>query len=220
MPVGAPPLPLLPAHVVRAAEVSVLAFSPASFVLGALAAAALAAAATLALMTRGRMTLDLGWGRSRHRLGPISVLVAAPREVVFEQVAAPYLGRTPKALRGKLEVLDRDGRLVVAAHRTRLRWFTSVTVETVAFEEPARIAFRHLRGPVPEATEEFVLRETDGGTEIEYRGQLGIDFFFLGRLAGRLWAVPTWERVVRKAMEDIRRGAEERAAARRQRERG
>lgn len=195
-----------------------LASSPAWFALGFLSAAVLGAAATVFLMTRGWMTLDLGWGRSRHRLGPISVRVAAPREVVFQQIAAPYLGRTPAALRGKLEVLERGDRLVVALHRTRLRWFTSVTVETVGFEEPARIGFRHLRGPVPEAVEEFVLGEADGGTVLEYRGELGIDFWLLGRLAGRLWVVPTWERTVRAAMEEVRRGAEERAAARRRRE--
>ncbi len=198
--------------------VIVLASSPAWFALGFLAAAVLGAAATVFLMTRGWMTLDLGWGRSRHRLGPISVRVAAPREVVFQQIAAPYLGRTPAALRGKLEVLERGDRLVVALHRTRLRWFTSVTVETVTFEEPARIGFRHLRGPVPEAVEEFVLGEADGGTVLEYRGELGVDFWLLGRLAGRLWVVPTWERAVRAAMEEVRRGAEERAAARRRRE--
>lgn len=174
-------------------------------------------AALVFFMTRGWLTLDLGWGRSFHPLGPISVRIRAPRDLVFEQIAAPYLGRTPKALRGKLEVWERDDELVVAAHRTKLRLFTSVTVEAVTFEPPRRIAFRHLRGPVPHAAEEFVLGEGEGDTELEYRGRLGIDFWFLGWLSGRLWVVPTWERVVKGSMEEIRRGAEERAAARERR---
>jgi uncharacterized protein YndB with AHSA1/START domain len=32
----------------------------------------------------GRLHLDLGWGRSIHPLGPITVAIDAPRELVFE----------------------------------------------------------------------------------------------------------------------------------------
>ncbi len=151
----------------------------------------------LFFMTRGWLTLDLGWGRSLHPVGPIILAIGAPRELVFEQISSPYLGRTPQALRGKLEILDRSDRLVVAAHRTKLRRFVSVTVESVVFEPPERVGFRHLRGPVPHAVEEFLLREAEEGTELEYRGELGIDFWVLGRLAARFSAVPSWEKAVR-----------------------
>ncbi len=172
----------------------------------------------LVFMTRGWLTLDLGWGRSPHTVGPIVVLIEAPRELVFEQISAPYLGRTPLALRGKLEALERSDRLVVAVHRTRLRRFESVTVEAVTFDPPARVGFRHIRGPVPHAVEEFGLREDGDRTELVYRGELGIDFWVLGRLAGRLWVVPSWEKAVRGSLEHLKSQAEERAVARRRRD--
>jgi hypothetical protein len=172
----------------------------------------------LVFMTRGWLTLDLGWGRSLHTVGPIVLRIEAPRDLVFEQISAPYVGRTPLALRGKLEVLDRSGRLVVAAHRTKLRWFESVTVEAVTFEPPVRVGFRHLRGPVPHAVEEFLLREEADRTELEYRGELGIDFWVLGRLAGRFWVVPSWEKAVRGSLEHVKGQAEQRAVARSRRD--
>lgn len=183
---------------------------------GLLAGGLLAGAAGLFfLMATGRLTLDLGWGRSRHSLGPITQRIDAPRELVFEVAAAPYLGRTPPA---GTEVWERGSDLVVAAHHTRVHFYTARTVEAVRFEEPERIAFRHLQGPVPEAFEEFLLRDAGGGTELEYRGQIGIDWWLLGRLAGRVWVVPQWESKVRPHLEDLKERAEERARRRRGRE--
>jgi hypothetical protein len=75
---------------------------------------------------RGILTLGTGWARSTHPLGPITVLIDAPREVVFEQISGVYLGRTPAELRGKLEVLERGTDMVLAAHRTRATRITSV----------------------------------------------------------------------------------------------
>jgi hypothetical protein len=172
----------------------------------------------LFFMTRGWLTLDLGWGRTLHALGPIVSEIEAGPGLVFEQISAPYLGRTPSAIRGKLEVWDRSERLVVAAHRTKLRWFESITVESVALQPPVRIGFRHLRGPVPHAVEEFFLHEEGVGTRLEYRGELGIDFWVLGRLAGRLWVVPAWEKAVRASVEHIKVQAEQRARARNRRD--
>ena len=71
-----------------------------------------------ALVVRGSLTLDLGIGRRLRPLGPLRLGIAAPREVVFDVIAAPYLGRTPRALRVKLEVLERGEDLVLAAHHT------------------------------------------------------------------------------------------------------
>lgn len=163
------------------------------------------------LLLRGALTVDLGWGRSIHPLGPLEIRITAPRELVFEQISSPYLGRTPRELRTKLEVLERGGGMAVAAHHTKLRGFTATTVESVTFEPPERIGFRLLRGPVPYVVESFVLREVPGGTELSYQGELGADLWFLGRLSGRL-AAKIWVRTVAASMETIRTGAEERAA--------
>ncbi|CAN5866861.1 hypothetical protein BH23ACT12_BH23ACT12_03320 [soil metagenome] len=52
-------------------------------------------------------------GRSVHSLGPIEVIIDAPRELVYETISSPYLGRTPKALKDEIQVLERSGSLVV-----------------------------------------------------------------------------------------------------------
>jgi uncharacterized protein YndB with AHSA1/START domain len=168
------------------------------------------------LLAMGRLHLDLGWGRSLHDVGPITVSIDAPRELVFDVIAAPYLGRTPRG--SGIDVIARGDDLAVAAHHTRVHFYTARTVEVVEFEPPSRVRFRHLTGPVPHAVEEFRLEEAGDGTELRYEGELGIDFFVLGRSAGRYWVRPQWERVVREHLEDLTRRSEQLATRRRQRE--
>lgn len=175
-------------------------------------------ASLVAFMAKGWLTLDVGWGRSLHALGPLVIRVDAPRELVFAHLTAPYLGRVPREMRDKLEVLVRGDDLVVAAHHSDLGWYTATTVEAVAFEAPHRITFRHLRGPVPQAWEEFVLAETeDGATELTYRGQLGLDWWLAGRLAARFATVPVWMRQVSGHLEAVKPAVEEHARRRQQR---
>ena len=50
------------------------------------------------LLAGGQLTLDTGVGRTLRPLGPITVAMAAPRDTVFAVIAAPYLGRTPRAM--------------------------------------------------------------------------------------------------------------------------
>ncbi|HEX2467931.1 MAG TPA: hypothetical protein VHJ54_06980 [Solirubrobacterales bacterium] len=178
--------------------------------LGALLLAMIAGA--FLLLAMGRLHLDLGWGRSVHDLGPIEIRIAAPRELVFEIISAPYVGRASGG--DEIEVLARSDNLTVAAHYTKVHFYTARTVEVVELEGPARVGFRHLTGPVPDAVEEFALAEIDGGTRLRYSGEVGIDFFVLGRLAGRHWVRPQWERTVHEHLEDVKRAAEQRAARR------
>ncbi len=166
-----------------------------------------------ALVVRGSFALDLGVGRRYRPLGPIVVSIAAPREVVFDVVSAPYLGRTPRALKAKLEVLERGDDFVLAAHHTHTYGLTATTVETVRFERPERVHFRLVRGPVPHVVEQFLLRETESGTELAYSGELGTDLW----LAGELWGAAvarTWEATVRESLESVRIEAERRAKRR------
>ncbi len=102
-------------------------------------------------MVTGRLTVDLGIGRRTRPLGPLHVDVAAPRETVFAAAAAaaPYADRQPRAMREKVEILERAGQMVLAAHRTPVgSGLTAVTVETVTLDSPNRMGFRLLRGPV------------------------------------------------------------------------
>ena len=168
-------------------------------------------AAGAALVARAGLTLDIGIGRTIRPLGPIALDIAAPPEVVFDVIAAPYLGRTPRALRGKLEVIERGVDLVLAAHFTPVaRRITVTTVETVRFERPHRISFRLVKGPVPHVLESYELRSSETGTAFEYRGELGTDLWALGAAWANLVA-PSWEQTVDRSLASVRTEAERRA---------
>jgi hypothetical protein len=166
-----------------------------------------------ALVVRGALTLDLGLGRRVRPLGPIRMQIAASPETVFDVVAAPYLGKTPRAMRSKLQVLERGSDMVLAAHYTQVGWLTATTVETVRFERPQRIAFRLLRGPVPHVVERFELQATSEGTELEYAGELGADLWRLGQWWADRVAGP-WQRAVERSLESIQSEAERRGRGR------
>lgn len=173
-------------------------------------------AAGFLLLAMGRLHLDLGWGRSFHQLGPIEVRIAAPPQLVFEMIREPYLGSTPRD--SGIEVMARGEDLAVAAHHTKVHFYTATTVEAIDFEAPHRVGFRHLTGPVPHAVEEFALEEVDGVTNLRYVGEVGVEFFLLGRIAGRSWVRPQWEQTVRNHLGDLKQRAEQLAARRRSRE--
>jgi Polyketide cyclase / dehydrase and lipid transport len=178
------------------------------------AAAATGAAASLGyyLVVTGKLTLDTGWGRRMRPLGPFGVDIAAPAETVFDVIAAPYLGKTPRAVASKLKVLERGTDLVLAEHYTPVHGgrLTATTLETVSFDRPRRVSFRLVRGPVPELTEEFTLAEDNGKTRLDYSGELGTDF----GAVGQLWAdqvAAAWQSAVRSSFESIQGEAERRA---------
>lgn len=168
----------------------------------------LCVAAAYVLAARGMFSFDLGWGRQVRALGPTVTAMSAPPEVVFDVIAAPYLGRTPHAMAHSLQVLERGTDMVVAAHRTPIGWLgTATTVEAVRFTAPTRIDFRLLRGPVPHVTETFELRAVDARTELVYSGELGADLWVLGRW----WAEVVgarWDRAVARSLEAVRVEAE------------
>ncbi len=176
------------------------------------AGAALAAAAGVYLGTvTGRLTVDLGWGRRRRALGPLAVSVAAPRELVFDVIAGPYLGRTPKAMADKLRVLERGSDMVLAEHRTPVRGgLVATTLETVHFTRPDRVSFQLVRGPVPYVVEEFVLHEQGEGTTLHYRGELAADLWTLGRWWGDVVG-RRWDAAVAASLESVSAEAERRA---------
>lgn len=173
--------------------------------------------ATSALL-RGGITVDLHVGRRRRDLAPIRTAVAAPPEIVFDVIAQPYLGRTPRAMAAKLEVLERGRDFALAAHHTTVNArIAATTLELVTFERPHRIAFRLLRGPVAAASESFVMRPCDDGTEFEYSGFLEADFWALGTWWLTALA-PRWERSVQSTVDSVCSEAERRAASLRKRD--
>lgn len=174
--------------------------------------AAALAGSYLGLVT-GAVPVDLGVGRRVRPLGPLTVAITAPREQVFDVIAAPYLERQPRAVADKIRVLERGSDMVLAAHRTPVHGgrVVATTVETVRFGRPERVDFRLVRGPVPHVTERFDLVEDDGETRLDYRGELGTDLWGLGARWGAVVA-RTWERTVAVSLESVRTEAERRAA--------
>jgi Polyketide cyclase / dehydrase and lipid transport len=164
------------------------------------------------LVVTGKLTIDTGWGRRVRPLGPFGVEVGAPATTVFDVIAAPYLGRTPRAMSGKLRVLERGADMVLAEHYTPVHHgrLTAVTLETVAFDRPHRIVFRLVRGPVPYITEEFALTEQAGATRLDYSGELGTDFGAVGRWWGDRVAA-AWEAAVRSSLAGVQAESERRA---------
>ena len=178
------------------------------------AVAAGAAAFGYRLVVTGALTLDVGWGRTLRPLGPLRASIVAPRQVVYDVISEPYLGRTPRAMVDKLDVQERGSDMTLAAHHTpTTAGLTATTLETVRFTPPSRIEFRLVRGPVPHVRESFLLHETDRGTELEYAGELGADFWALGRWWGNQVA-RKWEAAVAGSLEGITTESERREPAR------
>lgn len=174
----------------------------------------LAAAATYVALVSGALPADLGIGRRLRPLGPEAVDIAAPRELVFDVIAEPYLGQQTRAVAEKITVLERGADMVLAAHRTPVHGgrLTATTVETVRFESPHTVHFRLVRGPVPYVAEKFVLNESDGVTRLAYDGELGTDLWAPGSWWGRVVAT-TWQRTVAASLAVIKAEAERRHRA-------
>jgi hypothetical protein len=118
-------------------------------------------------------------------------------------------------MRDPLHVIEAGDDFPLAAHYSQVGRYTAKTVELVRFQEPERVTFRQLREPVPYGTETFELTETDeSGTVLRFTGELGVDFWVIGRLLARNWVIPTCEEEVSGSLERIRETAEERAEAR------
>jgi hypothetical protein len=185
--------------------------------LGAATVGASVAAAGYVGLVTGACPLDLGIGRRVRPLGPHLVDMAAPREVVFDVIAEPYLGRAPRALADKLRVLERGGDMVLAAHFTPLGGrlgLVAQTVETVRFTRPERVDFRLVRGPVPHVVEAFELTEQAGGagTRLAYDGEIGADLW----RAGERWCALVarrWEQTVAASLAAVKAEAERRTTS-------
>lgn len=162
------------------------------------------------LLARGALTIDIGVGRRLRPLGPLTWTISAPPELVFDVIAAHYLDRTPRALTDKLEVWERGGNMVLAAHFTQVKCGTTTTVETVRFERPERIDFRLVRGPVPHLVESFLLAPMDGATAFRWHGELGTDGWLLGKWWGGVVA-RAWTHAVEDSLRQIAAEAERRA---------
>jgi Polyketide cyclase / dehydrase and lipid transport len=160
----------------------------------------------------GAVTIDSSIGRRIRDLGPVTWEIPVDRETVFDVIASPYLEKTPRSMKNKLQVWERGTDMALAAHFTQVKCGVTTTVETVRFERPERIHFRLVRGPVPHVRESFILNETETGSALTWKGELGTDFGALGALWGNVVA-RSWEDAVRSSMEAIIAESKRRSAA-------
>ncbi len=161
-------------------------------------------------LVSGAWFVDLGIGRRLRPLGPLTVSIDAPRDVVFDVLSAPYLGRQTRAMAEKVIVLERGEDLVLARHRTAVRGgLVAMTLETVRFHRPDRIEFRLVRGPVPHVVEEFRLTADGAGTRLAYEGELGTDLGVVGAWWGDAVA-GRWEQAVARTFDAVTAEAERR----------
>jgi hypothetical protein len=158
----------------------------------------------------GAVTIDSGVGRRVRELGPVTWQIAAERETVFDVIASPYLGKTPRSMKDHLDVWERGTDMVLAAHYTKVKCGVTSTLETVQFDWPERINFRLVRGPVPHVRESFVLEATEGGSTLTWEGELGTDLGALGARWGDVVA-RSWEKAVRSSMYAVISEAERRS---------
>ena len=68
----------------------------------------------IGLMATGKLTLDTGWGRTTHALGPQTWTIDAPRDMVWQQFTSPYLGAIPRSMSDSLSVIERGSDMVIA----------------------------------------------------------------------------------------------------------
>jgi hypothetical protein len=153
---------------------------------------------------------DLGIGWSVRPLGPVTTRIDAPRALVYDLMAGPYLGRTPRALASKLRVLERRDDAVLAEHYTAAGRIVATTLEKVRFSPHDLVEFELVRGPVPYVVERFELRDVDDSTRVDYTGELGTALWAPGRWWGDAVA-RTWVAAVESSLDAIREEAERRA---------
>ena len=141
------------------------------------------------------------------------VLIKAPCELVFQKMSSFGRGRLKGDNNESSRVICRDDNHLVAEFKTKAGPFSYTTIEEIHLEPPKRITFKHLKGPLHFAQEEFIFRDVDGDTELEHRGEFIWHWFpIIGWLAGRLYTKPMFERTIRKHMQQILVSCEERAS--------
>jgi hypothetical protein len=130
---------------------------------------------------------------------------------VFDVIAGPYVGRTPRVMRDKLEVWERSSDMALAAHMTVTGRLTTTTVETGRSSARTTSPFRLLRGPVPRVAETYQLRPVDGGTGFTYARRVWVRACGRSAAGGAIASPRPWGRAVAGSLESIAAEAERRA---------
>jgi hypothetical protein len=155
------------------------------------------AAVLLVGIAHGRITMELGWGRSWMSLQERRVSIAAPPGIVIDVLREAARGTIPGiTARERTQVLEESGGLVVNESINDSRFGRVRAREAVQFHPRGLVTYRHLSGPLPGTEESFEVRGTDEGSELHYRGRIPVEFWALGRAVARVLILPEYERLL------------------------
>ena len=107
--------------------------------------------------------------------------------------------------------MERDGNRLLIEFNSRDGRKLYKTLEEVHLYPEERINFRHLKGQLHHASEEFRLEEVPEGTRITYKGQIECRMPFLsgiGWLVALLYVRPKYGSVVKRHMGQLKAAAE------------
>lgn len=142
-----------------------------------------------------------------------SVLIDAPRELVFQKMTAFNRGRMPGESSDSSQVLSGDGDALVVEFKTKVGAITYTTVEDVKLHPPEKIAFEHISGPLHYAFEEFTFEDRDGQTLLTHKGEIiWTRLPVIGWLGGVLYTRPMFNRFMARHLQHIKASCEARAA--------
>jgi carbon monoxide dehydrogenase subunit G len=148
-------------------------------------------------------------------VGPISVRIGAPPQLVYQMLSA--IGQGDERDGERAEVLQRNGDELVCDFWTSVSLPVGVdrlvrTRERVTLRPPNAVEYEHLDGPVRGLRETITVGpDPDGGTRLSYVGSYeprGL----VDSLRASLLARPVIRRVIRQHFDDVRLRAEARAA--------
>lgn len=107
--------------------------------------------------------------------------------------------------------MEREGNRLVVEFTSREGRRLYRTLEEVHLYPEERITFRHLKGPLQHASEEFRLEEVPEGTRVTYTGQIECRMPFLpgiGWLVALLYVRSKYASVVKRHMGLLKEEAE------------
>ena len=142
-----------------------------------------------------------------------SVLIDAPRELVYQKMTAFGRGRMPGDSNDSSRVISRDGDSLVVEFKTKVGPINYTTVEKVDLHPPETIAFEHISGPLHCAFEEFTFEDQDGQTLLTHAGSIIWSRFpLIGWLGGMIYTRPMFNRFMARHLQHIKTSCEARAA--------
>ena len=147
-------------------------------------------------------------------LKPHSVVIDAPRELIFQMLTAFRRGRIQGDDLESSKLVSEDGDAKIVEFREKVGPFSYTMLEEVTLYPPQRVAFKGLKGPLHFSEEEFTLDEiADGRTIMTHNGTFILNTRpIFGWLGGVTYVRPMFHSAIRKRLALIKEAAEARAA--------